>query len=86
MKDRDLPEIANRGTLIDPADPYPEIRRHAEKNREWDYSEEIAYLNRKFDQFKERFFDAWDELEKLFTLSGHRFEPGVGCVAHPATP
>jgi hypothetical protein len=57
MKDRDLPEITSRGTLIEPANPYPEIRRHAEKNREWDYSEEIAFLNRKFDQFKERFFD-----------------------------
>jgi hypothetical protein len=57
MKEGDIPEIANRGILINPANPYPEIRRHAEKNREWDFSEEVAWINRKFDQFKERFFD-----------------------------
>ena len=57
MKDRDIPDIAKRGELIDPANPYPEIRKHAEKNREWDFSEEVAWLNRKFDQFKERLFD-----------------------------
>jgi hypothetical protein len=57
MKERSIPNMAERGTLIEKADPYPEIRRHAEKNREWDYSDEVAWLNRKFDQLKERFFD-----------------------------
>jgi hypothetical protein len=42
---------------VELANPYPEIRRHAEKNRDWDFSSEVAWLNRKFDQFKERFFD-----------------------------
>ncbi|KKQ43175.1 MAG: hypothetical protein US60_C0006G0019 [Microgenomates group bacterium GW2011_GWC1_37_8] len=89
MKDR-LPEIANRGTLIDPANPYPEIRRHAEKNRKWDFSEEVTWLNRKFDQFKERFFDgvlspdrpplpvapiAIDNLRNMRTLAAYNVVP-----------
>ncbi len=57
MKERQLLDIAKKGVPIEQVNPYPEIRKHAEKNREWDYSEEVAWLNRKFDQFKERFFD-----------------------------
>jgi hypothetical protein len=48
MKYRELPNIAARGVPIEPANPYPEIRKHAEKNREWVYSGEVGYLNRKF--------------------------------------
>jgi hypothetical protein len=57
MKDRELPEIARGGKPLETANPYPEIRKNAELNKEWSFSEEVAWLNRKFDQFKERFFD-----------------------------
>jgi hypothetical protein len=57
MKEFELPDIARGGVPIEPANPYPEIRRHAEKNREWDFSDEVAFLNRKFDQFKIAYSD-----------------------------
>lgn len=90
MKDRELPGIAKNGVPIEHIDPYPEIRRHAEKNREWDFAGEIAYLNRKFDQFKERFFDgvlspdrpplptapiAIENLRNMRTLAAYRVVP-----------
>ena len=57
MKEFELPDFAKGGKPIETANPYPEIRKNAELNREWDYSGEVAWLNRKFDQFKARFFD-----------------------------
>jgi hypothetical protein len=49
--------ITKGGKPDETPNPYPEIRKHAEKNHKWYYLGEVAWLNRKFDQFEERFFD-----------------------------
>jgi hypothetical protein len=90
MKEFELPAIARRGVPIETPNPYAEIRKHAETNRDWDYSGEVTWLNRKFDQFKERFFDgvvapdrpplppaaiAIDNLRNMRTLAAYNVVP-----------
>ena len=54
---KEIPDIAKTGILIDPADPQPEVRKNAETARDWEYSEEAAYLYRMAVVFKNRFLD-----------------------------
>jgi len=53
----EIPDAANNGILINPANPQPEVRRNAESARDWDYSEEATYLYRMALVFKDRFLD-----------------------------
>ena len=53
----EIPGIAKGGRLIDPANPQPEVRKNAELARDWEYSEEAAYLYRMAVVFKNRFLD-----------------------------
>jgi len=43
--------------IIEPINPQPEVRKNAEKARDWKYAEEAAYLNRMANLFKDRFLD-----------------------------
>ena len=54
---KELPEITRNGVLIDPANPYPEVRKNAEKARDWEYREEAEFLYRMANLFKDRFLD-----------------------------
>lgn len=54
---KEIPDIAKEGILIDPTDPQPEIRKNAETARDWEYSEEAAFLYGMAVVFKDRFLD-----------------------------
>jgi hypothetical protein len=54
--ERDLPDIAKGGVLIEKHDPSREIRQVAEHNREWDFSTEVAHLYRRADTIVERLY------------------------------
>jgi len=43
--------------LIEVPNPQPEVRKNAEKARDWEYSEEAAYLYRMANLFKDRLLD-----------------------------
>jgi gas vesicle protein len=55
--------------------------RRAENKRNAHHGGALPALLHVIHVVKERFFDAWDELEKLFTLSGHRFEHMLTIIA-----
>jgi hypothetical protein len=57
MKDR-LPEIARKGVELEKPNPQPEIRKLAETNKGWDYSQEAAILYRRADVIIDRFYPA----------------------------
>ena len=54
---KEIPDIAKTGILIESGDPQPEVRKNAEMARDWEYSEEAAYLYRMAVVFKNRFLD-----------------------------
>ena len=56
MKERE-PEITNGGVLIETVNPQPEVRKNAEVAKDWEYSEEAAYLYRIAIVFKDRLLD-----------------------------
>lgn len=54
---KEIPDIAQGGKLIEPANPQPEVRRNAESARDWEYAGEAAHLYRMAVTFKDRFLD-----------------------------
>jgi hypothetical protein len=55
-----MKEFQNRGEkgiLIERIDPQPEVRRNAEKAKDWEYAYEAAHLYRMAVLFKDRFLD-----------------------------
>ncbi len=57
MSKDNLPGIAQGGKPLETVDPQPEVRKNAEIARDWEYSEEAAYLYRKAVLFKDRLLD-----------------------------
>ena len=45
------------GRLIEVSKPKPEVRKNAELTKDWEYSQEAAYLYRMAVLFKDRFLD-----------------------------
>lgn len=54
---KEIPEFARGAQLIEVNNPQPEVRKNAETARDWEYTDEAAYLYRMANQFKERFLD-----------------------------
>jgi hypothetical protein len=89
--ERELPDIAKRGVLIENQDPSHEIRRAAEHNLEWGYSAEVTKLYRRADAIVARLYPtihtphfqgtlppplmAIESLRKKNTLATYRIVP-----------
>ena len=75
--------------LIETINPQPEVRKNAEKARDWEFADEAAYLYRMANLFKDRFLDpilltdrrrlpdpviSFDDLRNMNTLAAYTLE------------